>query len=87
MAKAKNSCGWGLKDLNLFGCALDSKCLWRCLFDNGLLGRTIQSKYLSLCSIVDWCRIEPKSRSGVSCLETFTAYLPYDRELAGLEGW
>ena len=54
LAKPKSLGGWGLKDLESFGLALNAKNLWRCLFIQTLLHRVVKRKYLMGLAVEDW---------------------------------
>lgn len=66
LANPKNIGGCRLKDLNLFGCSLASKSLWRFLFDIVPWGLAIRYKYLQSLIVEKWCRKERKNKARIS---------------------
>jgi hypothetical protein len=56
IAKPKKEGGWGIKNIYLFGRALATKSLWRCLMVPSLWHDVVQKKYLKQKSVVEWLR-------------------------------
>ena len=52
LSKPKFAGRWGIKNLRLVNMALCAKSFWRALFNEGLWGKLVRSKYLSRLPII-----------------------------------
>jgi hypothetical protein len=66
MALSKKIGGWGLKNIYHFGRDLPAKSPWNYIFDKGLWGILMHSKYLKNLSMVDWIQSKFKIIVGIS---------------------
>jgi hypothetical protein len=61
ITKPKYLGGWGIRNLDWFGRALETKSLWRTLFRSGLWSVALRQKYLKGVDVVFWLRYEAYS--------------------------
>lgn len=73
LSRPRHLGGWGIKILKDFNWSLCAKSLWRCLFDKGLWGATIEAKYMKGLSPCHWFRSH--STSPARCSEIWQRLL------------
>jgi hypothetical protein len=64
VANLKEAGGWGLTNIHIFSLAPADKSLWRLVYNEGLWGKIMKSKYLRRISMENLFRQERKSAQG-----------------------